>query len=441
MPNPLLESAVQSVEIEAFSKDIPDLVFAGTSLYSVFKARAKKYPVSSTTAGGGVTRPSFRVPFRVQSGAPITQGTGNADSMLRGSGSQWQDFAISPVFVMSVCEISWLAQNATKGKNRGLFNVETQEMKNSLDSAMQGIEGLVNGDGSGALEQIPSTATVVINGGPGQQVGSITGLNVANVFSDQQVVQVFPSEGGTSRGSFTISYVDGVAQAIYAATPGLPSGTIPGDYLMVAGSSGVAGSSILGIKAWQVNSNTGTIGGLNRANFPGRLSTPTINLGGGALTPGVAQRALVLLGRALGPDNKAADSAIWYGSAEQKYAISNNYYNTQITQNIEKGDSVPDTSRKYFPTSFGGREFVESWTADQTRLDLLLTDTWAIGELCDLQLHDFGSGQTVVSVPDTGTTNGTYLNSYMFAYEACFNIANSAPRAGLYIQDIGTPTV
>ena len=441
MANPLLETAVQSIEIEAFSQDIPDLVFSGTTAYSMFKKKAKTVQVANVTAGGGVTRPAYRVPFRVQSGAAIAQGTGNADAIGRGTGSQYQDFAVSPIYVSSACEISWLAQNATKGKNRGLFNVEAKEMKNSMDSAMQGIEGLINGDGSGALDTIPSTATVNNGTGSGQSTSSIVGLNVANVFSDQQVVQVFPSEGGTARGTFTISYVDGTTNTIYSASA-LPSGTTTGDFLMVAGSSGAVGSSILGIRAWQVNSNTGTIGGLNRALFPGRLSTPTINLNGGAITPGLAQRALVLLGRALGPDAEAMKSAVWYGAAEQAYAISNNYYNVQITQNIEKGDSVPDTSRQFFPDTFGGREFIKSFTAQPSRLDLLVLDNWSIGELAPLQLHDFGAGQTVVSVPDASqTSSGSWLNSYMFVYESCFNLVDAAPRSGLYVQNAAVPTI
>jgi len=40
------------------------------------------------------------------------------------------------------------------------------------------------------------------------------------------------------------------------------------------------------------------------------LSTPTINLGGAAITPGIAQRSEVLLGRALGPDADSIKSGI-----------------------------------------------------------------------------------------------------------------------------------
>ena len=440
MANPLLESAVEAVELEAFSKDIPSLIPKGTTAYSLFKNRATTIPVSNVTQAGGTTRPSFRVPFRPLAGAAIQTGTGDASSLLRGTGSAWDGFALSPIFLFNVCEISYLAQAATQGKARGLFNVKAQEIKNSLDQAMQGIEGLINSDGSGAFDQIPATAVINNGTGSGNQLSSIVGMNVAFAFTDQQTVQFFSSEGGTNLGSATISTVDPVSQTLYFSTV-LPVGVATGDYLMVQGGSGAVGSNILGIRYWQVNSNTGTLAGINRSKWPGRLSTPTINLDGGPITPGVAQRAQVLLGRALGPDNKAMKSAVWYGPPEQAYAISNLYYNVQISQNIEKGQSVPDMSRRYFSETFGGREYHESWTAVPNRVDLLLFDTWYMGEMIPLELYDFGGGLTVVPVPDVGTTNGTYLTSHMFAYNCAFQLANSAPKAGLYIQDAAVPTV
>jgi hypothetical protein len=442
----LLEAAVEAVEIDAFAKEIPDLVFHGTTAYSLFQAEATKIPVSNQTNAGGTQRASFRVPFRVQSGSGIAQGTGNADSMGRGSGSQWASFALAPIYLFNVCEISWLAQASTDSKQKGLFAVKAQEMKNSLDAAMQGIEGLINADGSGMIDQIPTTAVIVLSGGsPAAQTASITGMNIAVAFSDQQVVQ-FYSTGGVKRTggvtSATISYVDGPSNTLYFST-NIPSDVVVTDYVVVAGATYGAGNSLLGIKAWDVNSNTGTIGGLNRANYPGRLSTPTINLAGAALTPGVVNRAEVLLGRALGPDADSIKSGVWYGPPEQAFAQSNLMYNVQIAnaQDI-KGDKTLDMAKKYFSDTFGGRKYHKSWTATPNRLDLLVLDNWYLGELSPLELYDFGGGNVVAPVPDAaGGAAGSYLTSHMFAYNTCFNLCNAAPRAGLFIQNAAVPTI
>lgn len=446
----LLEAAVEAVELDAFAKDIPDLVFKGTTAYSLFKAEATKVPVSNQSNAGGTQRASFRVPFRVQAGSGISQGTGNADSMGRGTGSQWASFALAPVYLFNVCEISWLAQAATDSKQKGLFAVKAQEMKNSLDAAMQGIEGLINSDGSGMIDQIPTTATIVLSGGsPAAQTASITGINVAVAFGDQQVVQ-FYSTGGVKRTgggltSATISYSDGPSNTLFFSTA-LPSDVVTTDYIVVAGATYGAGNSLLGIRAWDVNSNTGTIGGLNRNAYPGRLSTPTINLGGAAITPGLAQRAEVLLGRALGPDADSIKSGIWYGPPEQAFAQSNLQYNVQIVNAQElKGDKTMDMAKKSFADTFGGRRYHKSWTAVNNRMDLLVMDNWYMGELSPLELYDFGGGNVVAPVPDIGASLGasssSYLTSHMFAYNTCFNLCNSAPRAGLFVQNAAVPTV
>lgn len=442
---PLLEAAVEALELDDFSKNIGDLIFKGTSAYSLFKEKAQVVPISNVTAGGATSRPSFRVPFRVQSGAPLVQGTGNADSIGRGTGSNYQSFAVSPIWLQSVCEISSLAQLATKGKNRGLVQIQAEELRNSLNSTMQGIEALINGDGSGAITQIPTSGAVVNNGtGSGAQLSSITGLNQVASFVDQQVVQFFASEGGSARtGTATISFIDAAAGTLYFST-NLPSGTATGDFIMVAGSSGAVGSSILGIKAWDVNSNTGTIGGLNRANYPGRLSCPTINLAGGAITPGIGQRALVIAQRAMGNDNKLKDSAIWYAGDAQQLAVNNLYNNVLITglaNSQVSDDKTPDIAKKYAAPTFCNREITFSSTFDPSRLELLVPENWVMGELAELGLYDFGGGNTIVPTPDTSTSSGTYFNSSMFSYFTCFQLVNSAPREGLYVQSAAVPTI
>jgi hypothetical protein len=434
MANPLAEAAVESIELDAFSKDIPSLIPHEKTLYSYFKANATVVPVSNVTAAGGVTRPSFRVPMRIQAGAAIQQGTGNGDTLGRGTGSQWAAFALSPVFFFNTCEITFLARIATEGRKRGLFNVQAQELQNTFQQAVQGLESLIQGDGSGALDQIPSTATVTI--GP---PGSIVGLNNAFQFTDQQTVQVFSAIGGTNRGSFTVSYTDPVTQTIYS-TGALPSGTTTGDYLMVAGTGGAAGDSLMGLRAWQVNSNTGTIGGLSRSTYPGRLSTPTINLNGAAITLSTGYRALVLLGRALGPGNPAMKKAVWYTGPDQAVQISNLYFNTMFTNSADVGGgSTPDVVKKAWPSTYAGRDLIVGWNALPGRLDLFTADTWYLGELLPLELYDFGGGITVAPVPDI--TNGGYLTSSMFAYVSGLNLVNSNLRAGLYISNAAQPVI
>lgn len=440
--SPLVEAAVQAIEVDAFATTIPDLVPHSTTLYGRFKKNATSVPVSNITAAGGVTRPSFRIPFRVQAGAAISQGTGNADSLYRGTGSQWAAFALSPIFIYAPCEISYLSRIATEGRKRGLFNVQAQELSNSFQQAMQGLEALCQGDGSGTLDSIPSTATIANGTGTGQSTSSIAGLNNAFQFEDQQTVQVWSALGGTNRGSFVVSYTDPVSQTIYSATS-LPSGTTTGDLLIVNGAPGTAGGSILGLRAWQVNSNTGSIGGLQRSTYPSRLSTPTINLNNAPISTSTPWRANILLGRALGPDNKAFKSVVWYCGPDQAFQIGNLYLSVLTSRMDSMGksaDMAPDMTPQGWPATWGGYDLVVGYNALPGRLDLFTFDTWYMGEMLALELYDFGGGNTVMPVPDI-QAGGSYLTSSMFVYNTAFNIGNSNVRAGVYVQNAAQPTI
>lgn len=449
--NPLLEAAVEGIELESWAKMIPDLVYSGKTLYNRLKSGAKTYPTANVTAAPGniaattgiAQRPAFRVPMRVQSGATIVQGTGDGDSLGRGTGSQWISGDLQPVFLFAGCEISYLTQMATAGKNRGMIAVRSQELKNSLDSFMRGIEALFQGDSSGMLDQIPTTGLVNNATGGGiagsATYSSIVGLNNANQFQDQQTVQVFPSEGGSARGSFRISYADGVTNTIYSTTA-LPAGTATGDYLMVAGSSGAVGGSVAGIKTYQVTGNTGTVLGLTRANYPGRLSTPNINLQNNAVNPAVPYRAEILIGRGLGEEAEEMDEFIWYGGPGQRLQITNLYQNVLIANAPDvKGDEALDMVKKKMITTWGGREYVEGYNASPGRIDGLCLKSWGIAEMKEPSLYDFGNGVTTMPVPDPNG-NG-WLASSIFYYNAALNVFNSNLKAGVYCSNCAEATI
>ena len=446
MASPLAEAAVEGIEIENWEKQIRDLVGTFKTLYTKIKSAVKTYETAYITAAPGnigatagvAQRAAFRVPVRVQSGSAIQQGTGDGDSLGRGTGSQWISGNISPVFVTAPCEITYLAGRATEGAKRGMTSIRAQELKNSLASFMHGIEALFQGDASGTLDTIPSTAIVSNNTGTGTQTSSIAGLNNANQFVDQQTVQVF-SSGGTNRGSFVISYVDGVANTIYSSTA-LPSGTTTTDSLVISGSAGTANSSIAGIRTYQVNGNSGTVLGISRASFPGRFSTPQINLSGNAVSPAVPFRANILIDRALGPDTEEAESLIWYMGPGQQLQI-NNLYQPVVIANLQevKGDHQLDMVKKYMPETFGGREILVGYNDTPGYIDGLCLSTWGITELIEPSLYKFGNGDTVMPVPDP-SGNG-WLSSNIFYYNADLNLFNSNMRAGVVIINCAEPTI
>src|SRR5580700_5773277 len=265
MANPMLEAAVQSIELEQLDEKIAELVPTFDGDYNFFRKRAKKVQISNETSGGGTTRPAWRNPMVIQGGAPIVTGTGDNTSLLRGTGPTFQSFAQSPVGFFGVTEYSYLAELATSGKERGLVEIDTDLVQRSLKSFLTGIAAQIAGPGlgSGTIAIVPSNATVSSSSGSGAQTSYISGITNAASFTDQQVIQVFSAEGGTNRGTATVSFTDPVAQTVWFSTA-LPSGTTTGDYLIISGASGAQGAGLANIHYWNVNSNTGTVGGLSR---------------------------------------------------------------------------------------------------------------------------------------------------------------------------------
>lgn len=439
--NPLQEAAVEAVELENFAKGIPDLVYKGRTLYNWIKKSSKTYPTAVTTAAGTTTRPAFRIPIRIQSGAAIFQATGNGDALGRGTGSKWVGGDLSPVGMFAGCEITYLSRIATQGPKRSLITLRAEELKNSFSSFMQGLEAQFLSDGSGSVLQLPSTSTVSSGSGSGDSTSFISGMGgQANQLQEQQVVQFFAAEGGSARsGTATVSYVDGANDKVYFSTT-LPSGTAAGDFIMIQGSSGALNSAIQGIYAYQVASTTGTVIGLSRSSYPGQLSTPNINKGGAAINTTDGYKAAILIKRGLGMEAESADSFEWVCGPDQELAVAQLYQNVLSQNSVPGGDKALDMAKKYMSPTFAGRDLHVCYSAQQGRLDGIAPETWGIIETVEPSLYDFGDGVTTMPIPDFAGS-GSYLTSSIFFYNAFLNVFNSNMKAGVYISSAAVPSV
>ena len=454
MAVPMTELAAEAVELDSWVEEIPDYQAHFDRFLTRLEKSAHKMDISNYTTGGGLGRSPMRVPFRAQGGAAIQQATADTSAAIfiwnRGTGSTYDGFVAAPVRLVNTCEISNLAQQATDGKERGLVKIKREELQNSLKVFDNGVEALLHRDGSGTIDVIPSTA--VINSGTGGGLigtatySSIIGLNNAASFQDQQTITFFSAVGGTSHGAATISFVDPVAQTIYstAAWPTTAGGPVAGDIIVVQGGTGAAGSSILGKDYLLANGNVGTIGGIAKANYPGRLSTPTINFGGtGTVALSTAERVQAIRMRALGDDYDPNESAFWLANPVQGVALSNQFYNPGFTR-LDEGakDYVPDMARKMMQKTILGEDAVWASTAEPSRMDYIVPDTWYFGELFPTRLHEWTPGNTVAAVPAIGGSAGqTYYDRQMFAYERGFQLVCNDPKRNFYLQGLPVQTL
>jgi len=339
-----------------------------------------------------------------------------------------------------------LARMATQGPKRSLISLRAEELKNSFDSFMRGVDAQFLSDGAGSLLQIPSTATIT-TGGSGNQTSIIAGLNgQANQLQEQQVVQFFPTEGGAARtggvATATVSFVDGANDTVYFSTA-LPNNTATGDFIMIQGSTGALNSGVVGIYGYQVASNTGTVLGLSRSTYPGQLSTPNINKNNFAINSTDAYKAEILIGRGLGEENEAVKNFVWITSPDQQLANTQLFTNTlqgRYEAGGKVGEKAVDVVPRYMTPTYGGREVHVSYTAKQGRWDAVCPETWGIIETVEPSLYDFGDGVTTMPVPDF-VGQGSYLTSSIFFYNAFLNLYNSVPKAGCFISNAAVPSI
>ena len=438
----LNEAAIEAVELETVREEIPDLMLTEDTFYARIKKAGRVLPMSTSTGGGAGSnfdstgRPSLRVPMRIQAGSTHQQFSADGGDMGRGTGSVYAAQFITPISFSEACEITAQAMWSSDSGKKSRVQVKASEFTHTLEQFKSNLDADLQGDGSGTLATVTTA-----NSGTGSAGASFSNIIVsnANQLFDNQVVQVFPSVGGVTRGAFQVSFVDGVVNTIYSAQalPSAGGATTTGDLLIVNGASGAAGASIMGIKAYQVNGNAGTLNGLARSNFPGRLSTPTVNLAGAAMTIPIGRLIVSKIALALGNESPALADLIWYMNVDQAAAIENLAIQVAITNQQEiKGDSSQDMLKKYTPSTFVGYDIVKSVHATPGRIDALCLKYWGIGELKAADLYDV-NGQTVF--PTIGASGGINAAT-VFYFVTSLNVFNSNVRAGAFVSNAQIPT-
>ncbi len=246
----LTEASIEAVELETVREEIPDLMLTEDTFFARLKKAGRVLPMSTSTGGGPgagnlfdpTGRPSLRIPMRIKAGSAHLQFNADGGDMGRGTGSAYAAQFLLPVAFAEACEISAQAQWSSDSGKKSRVNVKATEFTHTLEQFKSNLDADMQGDGSGTLDTV-----VTANSGAGGAGPSFSNVIVANAnqFFDNQVVQVFPAVGGVSRGSFQISFVDGVTNVIFSADA-LPPGTTTGDILVINGATGAAGTSIMG---------------------------------------------------------------------------------------------------------------------------------------------------------------------------------------------------
>ena len=369
------------------------------------------------------TRPA-RIPFMPSSGGLFRTGGFDGQDMGRGSGLQEVPGYLSCVPFLQATEYTALSEWATDSDSKAIANYVTENQSLATKTFAGYLDALAaNSDGSNTLDSVVSTTTdgLVVNN--------------ADIFQDNMYIDVWSALSGTFRGTVQIQSVD-IANNTLWLTTAYPAGTIAGDLLLVNGSSGVANSGFNGLLSYQVAGNSGNYMGVMRSAWPGKFSTPNINLGGKALTPAVVRAVQAQQILALGEDNDGKTN-VAHCNVDMQSAWENNSLLVQtVIANQLRGDRSVDMLPKAPMKMIAGREILLNVRALTGRIDFLNLKHWFRLETKASDYYEVG-GQTIF--PAYGASGGLASSNLFYLVILC-QLGNGQPRAGAYLNNAAIPT-
>lgn len=409
-----------ALQREHVRPDLPRLFPMDDTLWAEIKPRDDVEVVSY--------RPT-RVPQYLLSGGKHKMGTFDGADMGQGSSFTTDFYTLVPVYPFSAWQYSKLTEITTNNDQKAIENYGMRTMKEAMAEFNVFMEALLNTDGSNTLDSIVSTASAF----------TVLNVNNANQFRDNNDYDIWSALSGTFRGTVTVQSVDAINNQLnlVAAAPGT---TIAGDLLLVNGSAGVSGTGFLGIKYYQVSGNTGSIGGLSRPAYPGKLITPFVNFNNQALTPAKARLMLALMQIAMGIDQPDKVELTWNMNVDMVAAWENaGLLVSSIIHNQLEGKNSADMIKKSPPKTLAGRPIVGggkgSIHATPGRIDGLPLKHLFRVENQPIDFYEVGG---MTTFPAYGASGGLASSTIFYLWTGV-NLGDENVHAGTFGNNIAIP--
>jgi hypothetical protein len=395
-------STTQQLQLEALNEVIKLLIEKEAKLDSRISERGSITPVSLR---------SFRLRF--QTAFPGNVALFNLDGGILPAGnfSQWDQGTLTPLATVIPVEYSRLVDIIGEGGPKVVS--ENPVTKTLADVAVQMAKNrdqFLQQAGDGKIGQVDPTYA---GGGANPIILTSTPWGARLVAQGQQV-QVM-TNAYALRGTCYITNVNnklGSAQSITVDT--VPSGTVAGDFIMVAGVAATTPVFLYGIPYFHNTSTTGTYLGINRTqNY---VVANGVSAGGAPLSLPMIRAALSRVEQSLGTD--ALKSQVWHAHPSQMQAYEEMGFAKQewaapmgkFTGNF---DGIASNQNGFM---IGGREVVRNIHADQTRIDFMEFGSWlkVVWGKAPFWFKN-RSGQWVFQIYDPATGNPT-------ANEGCYYV-------------------
>lgn len=392
---------------------LENLTSAFSQLWKRLKPRTDVKPVSNRPA---------RIPFELLSGGKFRVGNFDNADMGVGSSITEEPGYLSCVSFLYAWQYSALSEWSTDSDQKAIKSYVSLTNQRAAEGFAGYLDAALQGDGSNTLDTVVSTTT---NG---------LVVNNANQFQDNQDVDCWTAVGGTFIATVTVLSKDILTNTIWL-TGAVPGGVTGGTVLFISGSAGVANSGLAGLKAYQVSGNAGTYLGISRSAFPGKFSTPYINVGG-SITPSVFRALEAQVELLKGVQEADENELMVHCNVDVRAAWENNAILVQsVIQNQVQGDESVDMLKRRAPTVMAGREMLVNEHALPGRFDLLALKHWFRIETKPLDRYTVG-GQTLF--PAYGASGGL-MSSLLFYIVLMMQVANGQPGAGAYGDHITIP--
>jgi hypothetical protein len=414
MPGNLAQTI--ALQREKVRPELPLMYQQDDTLWGEIKSRSDIEVVSS--------RPT-RVPMELLAGGKFRVSNPDGGDLGRGSAVTTDNGTLVPVYFFQASEWTKATEINTDSSEKAIQDYVKLTTKRAMKQFNVNMEAAIQGDGSNTLDTVVSTTgTNQIN------------VNNGNQFSDNLDIDVWAAAFASFRGTTTIQSVDANNKQLNLTAP-FPAGTIATDLLLINGSPGAAGTGIFGVTAYQVNSNTGSVMGLSRAAYPGKLSTPRVNAASLPLTPSMARRLEAQIRIALGVNAVEEMDLRFQMNLDSLAAWENTGLNvTTVIQNQLKGDESEDMLKKSAPRTFMGRPIIVNIHAKPQRIDGLALKHWFRVENQPIDYYEVG-GQTMF--PTYGGSGGLQATTLFYLWTGV-NIGQENVRAGVFCDNLPAVT-
>jgi hypothetical protein len=391
------------------------------TLWSEIESRGDIEVVSS--------RPT-RVPLELLAGGTFSSGDPNGGDLGLGSAPVSDFMTLVPTYFFQCSQWTKQAEISTNSDEKAIEDYSKLVMKRAMKNFRTYMEAVfTQGPGDNSLDSIVTVGANYLV------------VNNANQFQDQQPLDAWTGANGTFHGSVVVQSVDAANKTIWL-TGAPPAAIVAGDVLYVKNSPAASNSGLFGLFQYAVGGlNTGTVAGLNRQTYPGKLIMPYVNGGGATLTQSTARKLVaqsqIAIGATrafeldlqinMGPDMMAA----WENTG---VAVS------QVIQNQLTGDSSQDMLKKHTPKTFMGFPIINKGMgnihAKQGRIDGVCLKCYFRCENQPLDFFEVG-GQTVY--PQYGQSGGLASSSFFYFWTGV-QVGNEDVRAGFYSDNIAVPS-